>query len=268
MHFRTLSRLVFRNWELFKFIFTWKRVCKQFLWILRKLMNYFKELQGLKKSRFTFILKPTLVPSFSGFNPAVCAARCAAEVDQHRSLHWPSEIQCSLHHWSTILVLSQCSSWPLHTPIHTLSHTSVVRRRAGKWGQRWLVVIHLCSMTAAANKSLIHCLIHRLSPADALKTTLSQNTLPALRSHTPPQRATHPHGFTWCYANYCQTCWHKRLPLQRSLLNTYNKVSFQKCRVVGQSLDNSSLIPLYLGIKTQCQTGAGTVTNTQNYRLP
>lgn len=96
---------------------------------------------------------------------------------EHLSLHWPNEIQCSLGHWSTSLILSQDYSWPAHPPTHTQTHTSAVRHRAGKWGQRWLVVIHLTSVTAAANKSLIHRLIHRLSPPNSQKTMPSQNTL-------------------------------------------------------------------------------------------
>lgn len=51
-----------------------------------------------------------------------------------------------------------------------------MRHGASKWGQRWLVVIHLTSVTAAANKSLIHRLIHRLSPPNSLKTMPSPNT--------------------------------------------------------------------------------------------
>lgn len=39
----------------------------------------------------------------------------------------------------------------------------------GKWGQRSRVVIHLSSVTAAANKSLIHGLIHRLSSVQSGK---------------------------------------------------------------------------------------------------
>lgn len=40
---------------------------------------------------------------------------------------------------------------------------------SGKWGQRSRVVIHLSSVTAAANKSLIHGLIHRLSSVQSGK---------------------------------------------------------------------------------------------------
>lgn len=64
----------------------------------------------------------------------------------------------------------QLASAPTYTHANTHSHTSAARHGASKWGQRWLVVIHLTSVTAAANKSLIHRLIHRLLPPNSLKT--------------------------------------------------------------------------------------------------
>lgn len=63
------------------------------------------------------------------------------------------------------------------TRLHTQTHTPAWRHKASKWGQRWLVVIHLTSMTTAANKSLIHHLIHRLSPTNSPQAKPSQNTL-------------------------------------------------------------------------------------------
>lgn len=95
----------------------------------------------------------------------------------HLSLHWPNEIQRSLGHWSTSPILSQEYSCPVHPPTYTQTHTPAWRHRASKWGHRWLVVIHLTSMTGAANKSLIHHLIHRLSPTNSLQAMPSQNTL-------------------------------------------------------------------------------------------
>ncbi len=84
------------------------------------------------------------------------------------------EMGCSLAHWSSGPILSPTYSWPAVWPTHThvLVHThgtpSVPHcggEDSGKWGQRSCVVIHLSSVTAAANKSLIHGLIHRLSSA-------------------------------------------------------------------------------------------------------
>lgn len=129
-------------------------------------------------------LSSTFVPTYQYFNKMCSFLRwnhifSGEQTHGHASLHWPNEIQCSLGHWSTSLILSQEYSWPAHPPTHTRTHTSVVRHRASKWGQRWLVVIHLTSVTAAANKSLIHRLIHRLSPPNSLKTMPSQNTVPA-----------------------------------------------------------------------------------------
>ncbi len=88
------------------------------------------------------------------------------------------EMGCSLAHWSSGPILSPTYSWPAVWPTHThvLVHThgtpSVPHcggEDSGKWGQRSCVVIHLSSVTAAANKSLIHGLIHRLSSAQTGK---------------------------------------------------------------------------------------------------
>lgn len=94
-----------------------------------------------------------------------------------KSLHWACEMGSSLVHWSNCAILSPSYSWPVdqHTHTHMDTHTDTHRQTpsiphsgsedSGKWGQRSCVVIHLSSVTAAANKSLIHRLIHRLSPA-------------------------------------------------------------------------------------------------------
>lgn len=169
---------------------TWSRTLTT--WCQQQCVTFEKRQKYVKISAALLLQTRTKTYSFNSMNKPIALLPWLAN-----TAHFIGPMKYSVHYAIDQLVSSchkitagQCIH--LHTHKRRLTHTSVVRHRAGKWGQRWFVVIHLTSMTAAANKSLIHHLIHRLSPPNSWKTMPSQNTLPVLWQQRSPQRTINP----------------------------------------------------------------------------